>query len=245
MSVLSRITEVWRRQLRFKPILWIGLATFIGYRIWPQVGAAFGVDSGSAAHPSFQLTTLDGRSISSAELRGRVVLVNFWATWCAPCRVEMPGFQAIYERKRADGFVVLGISTDADGPDRVKRFLADHGIDYPVAMAADGVAQRFGGVNVLPTSFLIDREGRIRNEVSGIFASVALEQAVNRLLAEPVTASASSLALASLSGLNDARTTSNPLYSNMMSGPVVAPRNSVPAPENLSSSGLSPYRAAG
>jgi len=190
LTVLSRITEVWRRQLRFEAILWIAFAGFIGYRIWPQVGAAFGVDSGSAAHPSFQLTTLDGRSISSAELRGRVVLVNFWATWCAPCRVEMPGFQTIYDRKRANGFVVLGISTDAGEPDGVKRFLADHGIDYPVAMAAGGVAQRFGGVNVLPTSFLIDREGRIRNEVRGIFASVALEQAVNRLLGEPAALTA-------------------------------------------------------
>ncbi len=184
MTVRSRITGVWRRRLHLETILWIGFAAFIGYRIWPQAAAAFGVDSGDAALPSFQLTTLDGRSISSAELRGSVVLVNFWATWCPPCRLEMPGFQKVYDRKKANGFVVLGISTDAGGPDAVKRFLAERGITYPVAMASGGVAQRLGGVNLLPTSFLIDRQGRIRHEVRGIFASFALEQAVNRLLAE-------------------------------------------------------------
>jgi len=184
LSVRSRIAEVWRRRLHLEAVLWIGFAAFIGYRVWPQAAAAFGVDSGDAALPSFQLTTLDGRPISSAELRGSVVLVNFWATWCAPCRFEMPGFQKVYDRKKADGFVVLGISTDANGPDAVKSFLADRGITYPVAMASGGVVQRLGGGDLLPTSFLIDRQGRIRYEVRGIFASVALERAVDRLLAD-------------------------------------------------------------
>jgi len=191
VSLRSRITEVWRRQLRFEAVLWIGLAAFIGYRVWPQLAAAFGVDSGSAVVPSFHVATLNGRSISSAQLRGHVVLVNFWATWCLPCRVEMPGFQAVYDRKKGEGFVVLGIATDAGGRDRVERFLTDHGITYPVALASGGVAQQFGGVNLLPSSFLIDRDGRIRNEVRGIFASVALERAVDRLLAEPASVSRS------------------------------------------------------
>ncbi|GAC1466968.1 MAG: hypothetical protein PVSMB1_16130 [Gemmatimonadaceae bacterium] len=101
----------------------------------------------------------------------------------------MPGFQAVYDRKKDDGFVVLGISTDQGGRDRVQRFLTDHRITYPVAMASEGVAQQFGGVTLLPSSFLIDREGRIRNEVRGIFASVAVERAVDRLLTEPTSVS--------------------------------------------------------
>jgi peroxiredoxin len=123
------------------------------------------------------------------QLRGHVVLVNFWATWCLPCRVEMPGFQAVYDRKKDEGFVVLGISTDAGGRDGVVRFLKDHGITYPVALASGDVAQRFGGVNLLPSSFLMDRKGRIRSEVRGIFSSIALDRAVDRLLAEPPTIS--------------------------------------------------------
>lgn len=173
-----------RSATRFEALAWVALAAFLGYRIWPQVAAAFGVATASAAAPEFQVTTLDGRTLSSRDLRGKVVLVNFWATWCPPCRFEMPGFQSVYDRRKDEGFIVLGISTDAGGRAPVQRFLEERRITYPVAMATGGVVQRFGGANVLPTSFLIDREGRIRHEVRGVFASVALDQAVGRLLAE-------------------------------------------------------------
>lgn len=183
--------QYWRARVRalarFEALIWIGLAAFIGYRIWPQVAAAFGVASTAHAAPSFELATLAGDTVSGDRLRGKVVLVNFWATWCPPCRVEMPGFQSVYDEKKDDGFVVLGISTDATGHEPVERFLEERGITYPVAMATGAVVQSFGGANVLPTSFLLDRDGRIRYEVRGIFASVALAQAVDRLLAEPAS----------------------------------------------------------
>lgn len=181
LQIASRIS---RRHLRFDTLVWLALLGFIGYRIWPQVAAAFGVASMNVASPEFHLTTLGGQPLSSEQLRGKVVLVNFWATWCPPCRIEMPGFQAVYDRKKDHGFVVLGISTDTGGPKAVARFVAERNITYPVAMATGSVVQDFGGANVLPTSFLIDREGRIRHEVRGILSGVALEQAVNRLLAE-------------------------------------------------------------
>jgi cytochrome c biogenesis protein CcmG, thiol:disulfide interchange protein DsbE len=165
-------------------LVWLGLVLFVGRRIWPQVAAAFGVASANAAVPAFQLTTLDGTAVSSESLRGQVVLVNFWATWCPPCRVEMPGFQRVYAAKRAQGFTILGVATDAAGRGPVLDFLRERGITYPVAMATGSVVRDFGGANLLPTSFLIDRQGRIRNEVRGVFATLALEQAVDRLLAE-------------------------------------------------------------
>lgn len=168
--------------------MWIALIVFIGYRIWPQGAAAFGFDSANAElAPAFQLTALGGESLSSNSLRGKVVLVNFWATWCPPCRFEMPGFQSVYDSRKDKGFVVLGIATDGDR-EAVDRFLTEHHITYPISMASGTVVQSFGGVNVLPTSFLIDRNGRIRNEVRGMFASVALKSAVDHLLAEPPTA---------------------------------------------------------
>lgn len=171
---------------RWESLFWLALLAFIGWRMWPQVAAAFGVASTNSAVPAFALTTLDGTPISDAQLRGKVVLLNFWATWCPPCRVEMPGFQHTYERLRDRGFVVVGVAMDAGGSDGVARFLADRHITYPVAMASPGIAASFGGVRLLPTSFLIDRDGRVRNEVKGMFASVALGQAVEHLLAEPV-----------------------------------------------------------
>lgn len=178
-------TKSLRPTSRLEALAWIALIVFIGYRIWPQGAAAFGVASANAPSPSFQLTSIDGSSLSSDALRGKVVLVNFWATWCPPCQFEMPGFQSVYDSRKDRGFVVLGIATDGDR-ELVGRFLAEHHITYPMAMASGSVVQSFGGVNVLPTSFLIDRSGRIRNEVRGVFASVALEQAVDHLLAEPV-----------------------------------------------------------
>ena len=173
-----------RPQAVIEAILWVALLAFIGSRMWPQVAAAFGVRSASAQAPSFELTTLDGQQLSLASLRGKVVLVNFWATWCPPCRIEMPGFQRVYEAKRDKGFTIVGISTDAVGSGAVADFVRERGITYPIAMATGAVVQDFGGARTLPTSFLIDRDGRIRNEVKGIFASVILEQAVDRLLAE-------------------------------------------------------------
>lgn len=177
-----------RPQARLEALFWLALAAFLGYRIWPQVAAAFGVASANAAAPDFQLTTLDGAAVSRDALRGKVVLVNFWATWCPPCRVEMPGFQDVYDRRKAAGFTVLGVSTDAAGSQHVRRFLWEHEITYPVAMASGGIVRAFGGASALPTSFLLDRQGRVRHTVTGIFTEVALEQAVSRLLAEPADA---------------------------------------------------------
>ena len=174
-----------RRRLHVETLVWVALAVFIGYRIWPQIGAALGFASANAPVPAFHLTTLDGQPVSDSTLRGRVALVNFWATWCGPCRVEMPGFQGVYDRNAARGFTIVGISTDADGSQAVRDYLAAHHITYPVAMATGGVAGAFGATSVLPTSFLVDRNGRIRYEVEGMFAPIVLERAVKRLLAEP------------------------------------------------------------
>ncbi|MHB1096761.1 MAG: TlpA family protein disulfide reductase [Gemmatimonadaceae bacterium] len=188
-------------KLSFGTVGWLLLLTVLAYRMWPQVAATLGVASTSTQAPDFQLTSLTGEPISPGTLRGKVVLVNFWATWCPPCRVEMPGFQRVYERKRDEHFTIVGISTDAVGPARVAAFLHERGITYPVAMANAAVVRDFGGVHTLPTSFLIDREGRVRHEVQGIFASVALEQAVDRLLAERPAAMPAAAAVATPGGV--------------------------------------------
>lgn len=190
LQSLTRLLPA-RPKTRMEALFWLAFALFLGYRIWPQVAAAFGVASANQPSPDFDLTTLDGATVSRDSLRGKVVLVNFWATWCPPCRVEMPGFQDVYDRKRTQGFTIVGVSTDAAGSEHVARYLREHEISYPVAMASGGITRAFGGARALPTSFLLDRNGRIRHTVTGIFAEVALEQAVNRLLAEPVEGPAS------------------------------------------------------
>lgn len=173
-----------RRRVSFSAIAWLLVLGYAGYMMWPQVAATFGVAAGSEEAPAFELYTLDGERVSDASLRGQVVLVNFWATWCPPCRVEMPGFQRVYEERRDDGFVIVGVSTDRGGSGVVREFLEDRGITYPNAMASGAMVRDFGGIPALPMSFLIDRDGRIRHAVRGYFPEVSLRQAVDRLLRE-------------------------------------------------------------
>ena len=165
-------------------LIWVGVLGFVAYRFGPQVGAAFGVGSSDAEVTGTSVRTLDGTSFSLDDLKGNVVLVNVWATWCPPCVIEMPGFQRAYEDLKDQGFLVLGISKDQGDPERVRAFLQEKGITYPVAMAAETDLGGLTDVTTFPTSFLIDREGRIRHTVEGLYLGPTLRMAVKRLLAE-------------------------------------------------------------
>jgi peroxiredoxin len=171
-------------RLPLNTLVWLAVLAFLGYRMWPQVAAAFALAGGAEEAPAFILETLDGDTVSLEALRGEVVLVNFWATWCPPCRVEMPGFERVYRDKREQGFTIVAISTDRTGTAPVREFLAARQLTFPAGMATPDVVREFGGVRALPTSFLIDRQGRIRHQVSGYFAEPALRLAVDRLLRE-------------------------------------------------------------
>ena len=164
--------------------LWLVVAALFVVRITPQLRAAVGWGAAGADEPPVTFDLLQGGALPLPQLKGQVVLVNFWATWCPPCRAEMPGLQRVYDERRAAGFTILGVSMDESSREHVAAFLRDHDITYPVAMATAEAVAGFGGVNDYPTSFLIDRRGRIRYTVRGMFASVALRAAVDRLLAE-------------------------------------------------------------
>lgn len=153
-------------------------------RALPQASAALGFGGSNEPAPLFTLPTLDGDDLSLTDLRGQVVLVNFWASWCPPCRIEMPGFERIYRERRKDGFTIVGIATDTYARDKIRAFIADHDITYPILLATPAVIRDYGGVNALPESFLLDREGRIQHHVIGFFAEPALRAAVNRMLEE-------------------------------------------------------------
>jgi peroxiredoxin len=162
--------------------LWVMVAGALMFRALPP--REIGRVALDAPAPDFSLRTLDGERIGLGRLEGQVVLVNFWATWCPPCRQEMPGFQAVYDDYEARGFSVVGIAMDVGGPALVEAFVRDNGIAYPVAMADGDVQLRYGGVEALPQSFLVDRQGRVRRIVSGVFSEGTLRQAVEELLAE-------------------------------------------------------------
>jgi peroxiredoxin len=175
----------WRTALRWaERVLWIGVLAFAVVRLGPQVGALLGVGPALGSTPDFTLRTLDGSTLGAEELRGRVTVVNFWATWCPPCRIEIPALQSIHEDYADEGLVVLGISTDAGGEGAVRPFLEERGVTYPVALADNAVRRAFGGITALPTTFIVDREGVIRHRVFGFFAPPAMRAAVRRLLEE-------------------------------------------------------------
>jgi cytochrome c biogenesis protein CcmG, thiol:disulfide interchange protein DsbE len=172
--------------LTWSNVLLVVVLVWAAPRCWPHVEALVGIRHRERERrPAYAVTTREGRPLTADSLRGRVVLVNVWATWCAPCRAEMPALRQLAEAYASDGLVVLGLSVDRGPADAVDRFLAERAITYPVAIVGDDVIAAFGGVVGYPTSFLVDRTGVIRHTVIGPVAPLTLRPAVARLLAEP------------------------------------------------------------
>jgi len=181
----SRTT--WQR-IRPHLTLWnlftVAVLVWAAPRLLPHLGAVVGVESGPATSPAYAFVSLDGEELSAESLRGKVVLVNFWATWCTPCRVEMPALQRMHERHAPDGFVVVGLAVDRASTQAVRDFVRERGVTYPIAHVGSDAEALFGGVRGYPMSFLLDRTGKIRHTVIGPVAPLSLEPAVRRLLAE-------------------------------------------------------------
>jgi thiol-disulfide isomerase/thioredoxin len=133
--------------------------------------------------PDFTVKDLQGHEISSVDLRGKVLLIDFWATWCQPCKKEMPGYQKLVERYGSRGFAVIGFKFDtmADTEDPV-QFAKKIGVHYPLAVAPDELRQKFGGIEGLPTTLLYDRKGILRKKVIGFDYTDAFESDLKPLL---------------------------------------------------------------
>jgi thiol-disulfide isomerase/thioredoxin len=167
----------------------------------PDAAAAAAIDPAAGAEkvtlrfyrdprpaPVFTAVDLDGRQISTASLRGKVVIVNFWATWCGPCRAEIPDLVAL-QAKYKDTLQVIGISEDEAGVDVVKRFAAEHGVNYPVVMMTPEIEKLFPGIGALPTSFIVDRESRVVQKHVGMLTARTTESETRHLAGLPVNAS--------------------------------------------------------
>jgi thiol-disulfide isomerase/thioredoxin len=135
----------------------------------------------------FTVQTIDGRTISSADLRGKVTLVNFWATWCPPCRAEIPDLIALQDKYR-DHLQIIGISEDEGALEAVRAFVVEHKMNYAVVMATRELERAFPGVTGLPTSFVVDGAARIVQKHVGILNATTTEHETRALAGLPINA---------------------------------------------------------
>lgn len=133
-----------------------------------------------AEAPQFSLPDIDGRPISLADYRGKVVILDFWAPWCPPCKREIPDFVALQNQYGSKGLQIVGIGLDER--DNVVSFVRHNGINYPVAVGDDGIANLYGGITGIPTTFLIDKEGTIVGRYEGFTERTVFERAIKNLL---------------------------------------------------------------
>jgi thiol-disulfide isomerase/thioredoxin len=134
--------------------------------------------------PAWKLEDLAGKPVSFDQFKGKVVVVDFWATWCGPCKIEIPGYIDLQAKYGNDGFIIIGISLDQAGPDVVRSFAEKNKINYQLVMGDEEVVKAFGGVEGIPTTFLIDRAGQIRDRKVGAEETAEYEKKVAAVMAE-------------------------------------------------------------
>ena len=164
--------------------------------------ASVKADADRKPAPDFALKDADGKVVHLSDYKGKVVLLDFWATWCGPCKIEIPWFMEMQRRNKDRGFEVLGVAMDDEGWEAVKPFAATLGINYRLVIGNDSTAQMYGGVDALPTTFLIDRTGKIAAVHVGLAAKKDFEDGVEQLLNAAAPAAANR---ADVSGIAAAR----------------------------------------
>lgn len=171
--------------------LWIGLAVVAvvaGYYLFGRseskatsaLTPALPASEVAGVAPAFTLTDLDGKSVSLADFRGKVVVLDFWATWCPPCKREIPDFIDLQKEYGSQGVQIVGIALDE--PDKVSAFAQQNGMNYPVLLGSNEVSMKYGGIEGIPTTFIIDKSGKIINKFEGFRPRQVFETEIKKLL---------------------------------------------------------------
>jgi peroxiredoxin len=161
MRSLYNQISVILRSISAASVLCLTLSVTGCFNYSPTVKAAVKEEKARKPAPDFTLKDINGKPVKLSDYRGKVVLLNFWATWCGPCKIEIPWFMDFEQQYKDQNFAVLGVSLDDDGWESVKPFIAEKKINYRVVIGTEQVATLYGEVDSLPTTFMIDREGRV------------------------------------------------------------------------------------
>src|SRR6202790_3651178 len=188
MSLHSRTR---RSRLLLPGILCLAASAFLfasqAFAKSPQGGNVIRFVRNPDAAPEFKLDGIDGRPLSLASVRGKVILLNFWATWCGPCRAEIPDLIALQQKYR-DQLQIIGLTVDDDDASMIKQVVAETHINYPVAMSSPEVRVQYGGVAALPTSFFLDAQGRVVQKHEGLRNPALYETEIRALLGLTINA---------------------------------------------------------
>ncbi len=162
----------------------LSAALIAGTLLFSGTGCAAQTPSPGTPAPAFSATDLNGAVLDSAVYKGKILIINFWATWCPPCRAEIPDFAAFYEENKDKGLEIIGFSVDDLPTARLRDFVEKFKMTYPVALADERLVQAFDPGPYIPTTFIIDRKGFIRHKEVGGMDKAALAGWFNRLSAE-------------------------------------------------------------
>src|SRR6201993_2792456 len=156
---------------------------YVGFHMARRSGSdPPGILGKTSPAPDFTLERLDGGSMKLSDLRGKAVLLNFWATWCGPCKIETPWLVELQKQYGAQGLQVVGIAMDDSGKDEISRFAKDMGMNYPVLLGKEAVGDAYGGLPALPESFFIGRDGKIVDKIIGLRGKAEIEDSIKKAL---------------------------------------------------------------
>ncbi len=171
----------------------VALMLYFGYHQARRTGASSAPQvTQSTLAPDFSLESLDGSTLRLSDLRGKAVLLNFWATWCGPCKIEMPWFVDFQKQYGSQGLQIVGVAMDDASKEDIAKFAKDMGVNYPILIGKESVGDQYGGVPALPETFLIGRDGKFVDKIIGLKGKADIEESIQKTLdTRPATSQAS------------------------------------------------------
>jgi len=154
---------------------------YFGFHMARRSGPAPRITKSGPA-PDFTLQSLDGNTMRLSDLKGKAVLLNFWATWCSPCKIEMPWFIELQKQYGSQGLQIVGVAMDDSSKEDIAKFAKDMGVNYPVLLGKEEVGDAYGGVPALPETFFIGRDGKIVDKIIGLKGKSEIEDSIKKAL---------------------------------------------------------------